>query len=59
MPEYEAAASHLQFHNPPIAFAKIDAIKYSELATEFEVKGFPTMILFKYFFFISLGIQSE
>ncbi|KAK4572791.1 hypothetical protein RGQ29_030994 [Quercus rubra] len=44
-PEYEKAASVLSSHDPPITLAKVDANEEvnKELATEFEVKGFPTI----------------
>ncbi|XP_073013007.1 protein disulfide isomerase-like 1-1 [Typha latifolia] len=44
-PEYEKAASVLSKHDPPIVLAKVDANeeKNKELATRFEVQGFPTI----------------
>ncbi|KAK4393738.1 protein disulfide-isomerase [Sesamum angolense] len=44
-PEYEKAASILSSHEPPIVLAKVDANqeKNRELATEFEIQGFPTL----------------
>ncbi|GAB4862085.1 disulfide-isomerase [Ancistrocladus abbreviatus] len=44
-PEYEKAASILSSHDPPIILAKVDANEDSnrELASNFEVKGFPTL----------------
>ncbi|XP_004502489.3 protein disulfide-isomerase [Cicer arietinum] len=44
-PEYEKAASILSSHNPPIFLAKVDANeeKNKEIATQYEVKGFPTI----------------
>ncbi|KAL2241286.1 protein disulfide-isomerase-like [Sesamum indicum] len=44
-PEYEKAASILSSHEPPIVLAKVDANeeKNRELATEFEIQGFPTI----------------
>ncbi|KAI4337828.1 hypothetical protein L6164_016198 [Bauhinia variegata] len=44
-PEYEKAASILSSHDPPIVLAKVDANeeKNREIATEYEVKGFPTI----------------
>ncbi|KAF7829820.1 protein disulfide-isomerase [Senna tora] len=44
-PEYEKAASILSSHDPPVVLAKVDANEEQnrELATEFDVKGFPTI----------------
>ncbi|RDX86423.1 Protein disulfide-isomerase, partial [Mucuna pruriens] len=44
-PKYEKAASILSSHDPPIVLAKIDADdeKNKDLASEFEVKGYPTI----------------
>ncbi|XP_010268974.1 PREDICTED: protein disulfide-isomerase [Nelumbo nucifera] len=44
-PEYEKAASILSSHDPPVVLAKVDASDEAnrKLATEFEVKGFPTL----------------
>ncbi|KAI4307261.1 hypothetical protein L6164_030464 [Bauhinia variegata] len=44
-PEYEKAASILSSHDPPIVLAKVDANeeKNKEIASEFDVKGFPTI----------------
>ncbi|XP_057490551.1 protein disulfide-isomerase-like [Actinidia eriantha] len=44
-PEYEKAAAVLSSHDPPVILAKVDANeeKNKELASEFEVKGFPTI----------------
>lgn len=43
--QYEKAASILSSHNPPIFLAKVDANeeKNKEIATQYEVKGFPTI----------------
>ncbi|XP_073123008.1 protein disulfide-isomerase-like [Henckelia pumila] len=48
-PEYEKAASTLSNHEPPIVLAKVDANEEAnrELATEFEVQGFPTIKIFR------------
>nr|Q9XF61.1 RecName: Full=Protein disulfide-isomerase; Short=PDI; Flags: Precursor [Datisca glomerata]AAD28260.1 protein disulfide isomerase homolog [Datisca glomerata] len=44
-PEYEKAASILSSHDPPVILAKVDANEEAnkELASEFEVRGFPTI----------------
>ncbi|KAL2528303.1 Protein disulfide isomerase-like 1-1 [Forsythia ovata] len=44
-PEYEKAASILSSHDPPIVLAKVDANDEAnrELASEFEIQGFPTI----------------
>ncbi|KAG9458822.1 hypothetical protein H6P81_003330 [Aristolochia fimbriata] len=44
-PEYEKAASVLSSHDPPVVLAKVDANeeKNKELASQYEVRGFPTL----------------
>ncbi|KAK7282712.1 hypothetical protein RIF29_11699 [Crotalaria pallida] len=44
-PEYEKAASILSSHDPKIVLAKVDANeeKNRDLATQYDVKGFPTI----------------
>lgn len=44
-PEYEKAASILSSHEPAIVLAKVDANEEvnKELATEFQIQGFPTL----------------
>lgn len=44
-PEYEKAASILSSHDPPIVLAKVDANEEAnrELASTYEVRGFPTL----------------
>ncbi|PSS30226.1 Protein disulfide-isomerase [Actinidia chinensis var. chinensis] len=48
-PEYEKAASVLSSHDPPIILAKVNANDEAnrELATKFEVQGFPTLKIFR------------
>lgn len=43
--QYEKAATILSKHDPPIVLAKVDANEEmnKELATKYEVKGFPTL----------------
>lgn len=43
--QYEKAASVLSSHVPPLVLAKVDASEETnrELATQFEIKGFPTL----------------
>ncbi|KAK9270589.1 hypothetical protein L1049_026170 [Liquidambar formosana] len=44
-PEFEKAASILSSHDPPVVLAKVDANEdvNKELASEFDIKGFPTL----------------
>ncbi|KAJ0976830.1 hypothetical protein J5N97_012304 [Dioscorea zingiberensis] len=44
-PEYEKAAEILSKHDPPVILAKVDANEEAnkELASKYEVKGFPTI----------------
>ncbi|KAK1288391.1 Protein disulfide-isomerase [Acorus calamus] len=48
-PEYEKAASALSTHDPPVVLAKVDANDdvNKELATKYEVRGFPTLKIFR------------
>ncbi|KAH7567913.1 hypothetical protein ACOSP7_009825 [Xanthoceras sorbifolium] len=48
-PEYEKAASVLSSHDPPIVLAKVDASEEvnKDLASEQEIKGFPTLKIFR------------
>ncbi|KAI7756937.1 hypothetical protein M8C21_014388 [Ambrosia artemisiifolia] len=48
-PEYETAASILSSNNPPITLAKVDANdeKNKDLATEYDIKSFPTLKIIK------------
>ncbi|PIN21224.1 Protein disulfide isomerase (prolyl 4-hydroxylase beta subunit) [Handroanthus impetiginosus] len=48
-PEYEKAASLLSSHEPAIVLAKVDANDEAnrELATEFQIQGFPTIKILK------------
>nr|XP_023648626.1 protein disulfide-isomerase A4 [Paramormyrops kingsleyae] len=46
-PEYENAAKELQRRTPPIPLAKVDATAESELASRFDVTGYPTIKIFR------------
>jgi len=42
-PEYAKAAQKLAEFDPPVALAKVDATEEKDLASKFDVKGFPTL----------------
>ncbi|XP_034717427.1 protein disulfide-isomerase A4 isoform X2 [Etheostoma cragini] len=46
-PEYEKAAKELSMRSPPIPLAKVDATVESEIATRFDVTGYPTIKIFR------------
>ncbi len=46
-PEYEKAAKELSNRTPPIPLAKVDATAESDLATRFDVSGYPTLKIFR------------
>ncbi|KAI3938546.1 hypothetical protein MKW92_004586 [Papaver armeniacum] len=45
-PELDAAAPVLAKLEKPVAIAKVNADKYTRLATKYEIDGFPTMMIF-------------
>eukprot|EP01147_Barroeca_monosierra_P009989 gene9989-2164_t len=47
-PEYEKAANELAKTDLDVALAKVDATEEKELATKFDVNGYPTIKLFRY-----------
>ncbi|XP_077365522.1 protein disulfide-isomerase A4 [Festucalex cinctus] len=46
-PEYEKAAKELSRRSPPIPLAKVDATAESEIASRFDVTGYPTLKMFR------------
>ena len=46
-PEYERAATELRAHDPPIPLAKVDATEEADLATEYDIGGYPTLKVFR------------
>ncbi|KAI9518704.1 Protein disulfide-isomerase A4 [Dissostichus eleginoides] len=46
-PEYEKAAKDLSQRSPPIPLAKVDGTIESELASRFDVTGYPTIKIFR------------
>ncbi|KFK38962.1 hypothetical protein AALP_AA3G182600 [Arabis alpina] len=46
MPRFAEAATGLKEMGNPVVMAKIDGERYSKVASEIEIKGFPTLLLF-------------
>ncbi|KAG1704000.1 Protein disulfide-isomerase A4 [Nymphon striatum] len=46
-PEYAKAAAELKKLDPPIEIAKLDVTQAEEIGRRYDVKGYPTMLLFK------------
>ncbi|CAN6927885.1 unnamed protein product [Brassica oleracea] len=46
MPKFSEAATALKEIGSPVVMAKIDGDRYGKVASEMEIKGFPTLLLF-------------
>lgn len=47
VPEYEKIAQALKENDPPIPVAKVDATSASDVASRFDVSGYPTIKIMK------------
>lgn len=46
-PQYAKAAKRMKENDPPVPFAKVDATEEKDLGTRYEVKGYPTLKVFR------------
>lgn len=46
MPKFSEAATDLKEIGSPVVMAKVDGDRYSKAASEMEIRGFPTLLLF-------------
>jgi protein disulfide-isomerase A1 len=46
MPRFAQAATELREMGSPVVMAKVDAERYPKVASLYNIKGFPTLLLF-------------